>query len=542
MNGDVNQPMSSSSSNAPVTQPRLGLVGWLRWAWRQLTSMRTALFLLFLLAVAALPGSYFPQRGIDPTRVRDYLDSHKTTGPWLDRIGMFDVYSSPWFSAVYLLLMVSLVGCILPRLRTLARELRSHPVRAPRNLARMPARAELEVDASPTEALAAARALLAERRFKLRPEAESVDERGGAYVSAEKGFLREVGNLAFHLSFLVVIVGVAVGHLWGWKADVIVPAGTTYTNQLAYVDVASPGPLADMESMQPFVINVKKVDVDFETKAQGTQFGQPRSFTAQVTTQDDPSAPAVERTLQVNHPLSFGSTEVFLLGNGYAPMVTVKDAKGTTLLEDRIPFRPQDNNYTSTGAVKVTASKMPKQIGFTGVFMPTAVNPMANPVSSFPGPAAPALLLELHEGELFPGGRPQSVYALDTTSMKTPLTKSGLPQRILLRPGQTEQIMGDRGSVTFSGLERFAGLQIRYDPGKGIVLVGSACTLAGLLLSLLVRRRRVFVRAVERDGRTLLEVAGLAKGEDLRLEDAVADLARALTDRLPSNPAPSSKA
>lgn len=539
MNGDVNQPMPSST--APLAQPRLGPLGWLRWAWRQLTSMRTALFLLFLLAVAALPGSYFPQRGIDPTRVRDYLDSHRTSGPWLDRIGMFDVYSSPWFSAVYLLLMVSLVGCVLPRLRVLARELRGAPVRAPRRLERMPARAELEVDASPAEALAAARELLAHKRFRLRAEQDSHDQQG-AYVSAEKGYLREVGNLTFHLALLVVIVGVAVGHLWGWKADVIVPAGTTYTNQLAYVDVASPGPLANMEDMQPFVIDVKKVDVDFETTAQGTQFGQPRSFTAQVTTRDTPSAPAVARTLQVNHPLSFGSAEVFLLGNGYAPIITVKDRAGTVLLHDRVPFRPQDNNYTSTGAVKVTATKAPNQIGFTGVFMPTAVDPMANPVSSFPGPANPALLLELHVGTLFPGGRPQSVYALDSTSMKTPLTKSGLPQRLLLLPGETKEILGDRGTVSFTGLERFAGLQIRYDPGKGITFVGAVLTLGGLLLSLLVRRRRVFVRATQRDGRTLLEVAGLAKGEDLRLEDAIEQLRSELAERLTPTPLPSSKA
>lgn len=545
------------SSSSAVTQPRIGALGLLRWAWRQLTSMRTALFLLFLLAIAALPGSYFPQRGVDPTRVQTYLDEHKSAGPWLDRIGMFDVYSSPWFSAVYLLLVVSLLGCVLPRLRVLARELRSAPPRAPRRLAAMPAREVVEVPGDTDAALAAAREVLRGRRFRLRPEAESVDAPAGAsaastapgaaatavataetpaggsrYVSAERGYLREVGNLLFHLALLVVILGVAVGHLWGWRIDVIVPAGKTYTNNLAYADVAAPGPLVDMNDLDPFVVKVDRVDVDFETQAKGAQFGQPRSFTAKVTTQDSPTAPKVSRDLAVNHPLSFGDATVYLLGNGYAPVIQVKDAKGKVVFDDAVVFRPQDNFYTSTGAVKVTGSNPPKQLGFLGVFMPTAANAMANPVSVFPAPVNPQLLLELHEGTLFPGGKPQSVYSLNTTSMPPVKMKSGLPQRILLTPGETKELTGGRGSVSFVGLKRFAGLQIRNDPGKDIAFAGAVLTLAGLLLSLLVRRRRVFVRASEHEGRTLLEVAGLAKGEDLRLDDAIRDLADELAERL----------
>ena len=56
-------------ASAPVQQPSLGFIGGLRWMWRQLTSMRTALILLFLLALAAVPGSVFPQRGVSPLRV-----------------------------------------------------------------------------------------------------------------------------------------------------------------------------------------------------------------------------------------------------------------------------------------------------------------------------------------------------------------------------------------------------------------------------------------------------------------------------------------
>ncbi|MGH3095550.1 MAG: cytochrome c biogenesis protein ResB, partial [Streptosporangiales bacterium] len=86
----------------PQLGARAGLVATLRWAWRQLTSMRTALFLLFLLAVAAIPGSLLPQRPANPGRVQQYFAQHPTLAPVLDRLSGFDVFGSPWFAAIYL--------------------------------------------------------------------------------------------------------------------------------------------------------------------------------------------------------------------------------------------------------------------------------------------------------------------------------------------------------------------------------------------------------------------------------------------------------
>lgn len=52
--------MAKKVSKKDIAVSALGFLGMLRWAWTQLTSMRTALFLLLLLAVAAVPGSLFP--------------------------------------------------------------------------------------------------------------------------------------------------------------------------------------------------------------------------------------------------------------------------------------------------------------------------------------------------------------------------------------------------------------------------------------------------------------------------------------------------
>jgi len=119
--------------------PRLGLGGGLRFLWTQLSSMRTALVLLFALALAAIPGSLVPQRKISPVRVSEFISAHPTLGPIYDKVGMFGVFTSPWFSAIYLLLFVSLVGCIIPRVGVYGRAVRARPPRTPRNLARLPA-------------------------------------------------------------------------------------------------------------------------------------------------------------------------------------------------------------------------------------------------------------------------------------------------------------------------------------------------------------------------------------------------------------------
>lgn len=96
-----------------VEIPELGLFGLIRFAWRQLTSMRTALILLMMLGVAAVPGSLIPQRTSNPIGVRDFFEKHPGTAPFygslslmfMDRLGLarFISCSLSHLSAVYFL-------------------------------------------------------------------------------------------------------------------------------------------------------------------------------------------------------------------------------------------------------------------------------------------------------------------------------------------------------------------------------------------------------------------------------------------------------
>src|SRR5690348_8774890 len=151
----------------PSAPPALSPVELARWAWRQLTSMRTALVLLFLLALAAIPGSIVPQQNIASASVSSWKAAHPTLAPIYEKLGLFSVYDSVWFSAIYLLLLVSLVGCIVPRLRVYWRGMRARPPRAPRNLSRLPASLSFTVDDEPSVVLDRAAGVLRKRRFRV---------------------------------------------------------------------------------------------------------------------------------------------------------------------------------------------------------------------------------------------------------------------------------------------------------------------------------------------------------------------------------------
>src|ERR1700745_1160993 len=105
--------------------------------------MRTALVLLFLLAVASVPGAMLPQEGLDPQAVQQDYAAHPSLAPLLARVSVVHGFAAPWFAAIYLLLFASLAGCVIPRTFRLVGSGRQPAPRAPTQLRRLPARAGL---------------------------------------------------------------------------------------------------------------------------------------------------------------------------------------------------------------------------------------------------------------------------------------------------------------------------------------------------------------------------------------------------------------
>ena len=498
--------MVATETRPPETPVR---TGWalLRNGWRALTSMRIALVLLFLLALGALPGALLPQRSLNQGLVDQYFADHPTLAPLLSRLGFFDVFAAPWFAAVYLLLMVSLVGCVLPRALEHAKALRAAPVAVPRNLARLPHHAVATLDVDPEAAAAAVRARLKGWRTSETPDG----------FSAEKGYLREAGNLVFHLALIGLLLGFAGGKLWGYEGQVIVQSdGGQFCNTgiLGY-DSFRAGLRVDGTRLDPFCVQVDDFTATYLPD------GQASAYAASIGYQSAEDLAAGTSTwrpfpLAVNHPLRLDGDRVYLQGHGYTPRFTVTFPDGQQRT-GAIQWSPVDlTTMLSQGATKfqrpgVTDDAQRKVTGLaiTGLLAPTTSG--GDVVTSvFPAANDPEVAVDVLRGDLgLDDGRGQSIFAVDQSKVDSgALVKVA---RANLLPGQSLRL--DDGTVVrFDGVGQWVNLQVSHDPGEAATLVFAILLLAGLLGSLTVRRRRFWAKITPYgDGRTVVELGGLAR-------------------------------
>ncbi len=535
-----------------IVQPKIGFVGTLRFFWRQLTSMRTAIILLLLLAVAAVPGSMWPQRSSDPNGVIQFFSKNPSLAPVLDKIQLFDVYTSVWFSAIYLLLFISLLGCVLPRTMHHLRALRAKPPRTPARLERLEVVETIELTAADLEnddgthvdaaaAIDAARAQLRASGYRVA----LYDGAGGLSVSAERGYLRETGNLVFHTALIGVLIAVGIGGGFGYTGQKVIVEGQSFVNVKGSFDSFTPGRFYTDEALQPFRLTLDDFDAKYEEQSVKA-YGQPIDYTASVTTWL-PGDDGVTSKIKVNEPLDMGGSHLFLLGNGYAPTITVRDGKGNVAFTASVPFLPQDANLTSTGVIRVPDA-LPQQLAFLAFFYPTASELTSGALTSIhPDLRNPVLTLFAYTGDLgLDRGVPQNVYALDPSNLTQIAGGDSGRKGLELRPGQTVDLPDGLGTVTFDSaspnaapddwshsVPRFVSLDVHRDPAQNWVLLFACLAVAGLLGSLFVPRRRVWVKAKEgKNGSLRLEYAGLARGDDPTLAAAVSAIVKRHLERL----------
>jgi len=490
------------------------LIFWPRWFWRQLTSMRTALFLLLLLAIAAVPGSVYPQRSADPNGVRIFFDNNPDVAEVMDDFQLFDVYTSVWFSSIYILLFVSLVGCVVPRTKVHFEALRAQPVQTPQNLKRMPVHQKAQDQVGYLET---ALQVLKSKRYKVAMHQDS--------VSAEKGYIKETGNLVFHFSLIGVLIAVGVGGGLSFSGQRVLVVGDSFVNNLASYDSFSPGPFFDEAQLEPFSVRLDDFQVLYDLQ-NPNNLGQPIDFIASVTSEGKSSE------VRVNYPLEAPGASIYLTGNGFAPVITVFDGEGNVAFSGPSVFLPQDSNMTSLGVIKVPDA-LPKQVGIIAFFYPTAEQLESGAYTSiYPDPIDPLMTMNVYSGDLgLDEGVPKNVFALDTENLEVVASRDGPNDPIQLRIGETVELPNQLGKVRFDGLLRFASLDVAYNPAGIWVLLFALLALFSMGLSLMTPRRRIWVRR-NKDG--TIELAALARSDDPRLEEVLVEIRTAIESKVGS--------
>jgi cytochrome c biogenesis protein len=477
--------------------------------------MRTALLLLLLLAAASVPGSIYPQRSADPNGVVQYFDTNPQLAEVLDFFQLFDVYTSIWFSAIYILLFTSLIGCVLPRTKIHYEALKAQPVQTPSNLSRMPV-FESATTPKGVDPVEKGMQILKSQRYRVAHRGDS--------ISAEKGYMRETGNLVFHFSLVGVLIAVGIGGGLSFSGQRVLAEGDTFVNNLAGFDSLSPGTFFNPDSLSPLSVTLEKFEVDYDF-ANETNIGTPLDFRATVTVKSPNDQQGETALVRVNEPLDATNVSLYLTGHGYAPEITIRDANGDVSYSGATIFLPQDGNMTSIGIIKVP-DNLPEQIGIVGFFYPSAVQLTTGAYTSiFPGVIDPLISLNVYTGDLgLDSGIPLNVYALDTDRLTQVAGRGTDNPAVELRLGETADLPNGLGTVSFDGIKRFASLDIAYNPGQIWVLIFSLLALGAVTVSLVTPRRRVWVKKTSKG----FEVAALSKRDDPKLEEVVRELTKAI--------------
>lgn len=525
---------------------------YIRKAWRWLTSMRTALALLFLLALAAIPGSLLPQRDLNEQNVQEFIESNGTVAEIYDKLQLFDVFSSIWFQAIFLLLAVSLIGCIIPRSIDHYKAWRTQPTRAPKYLHRLPLSAEGHSEKSEEELSAEIHNRL--KRWRVAEYTPDEDRAGVHAFSAERGYGRELANLIFHVALVAILVTVAAGHLVNYEGQVIVvtesgsQGGNTSLEQstefcntsTSNFDSFRAGPLFDGTGLHPFCMTAHDFTAKYLPNGQAEMFTSNVSYAEGDDIYKDPSE-WKDYELKVNHPLRLAQNRVYLQGHGYAPTVTVEWPDGEKRTQT-IQFQPTDTTFfLSSGVLRFDPpagmypdlfERRQNQLAIQGLFAPTAEWSGENGKllqSSHPGLNDPALAVDIYRGDAgLDTGTPQSLFSLDTS-----LVHSGQLQKIdRVNLSQGDDVTLDDGTkITFNGANEFANYQVSYDPFQKWVLASALIMLVSLVASLMIKRRRVYIRLRpdSADG-TTIEMGGLARTDRAGWSEEFHELHRALLE------------
>jgi cytochrome c biogenesis protein len=471
----------------------------LKMAWRWLTRMRTALYLLGILGIETLLATVIPQSPNVPTTVNAWRAG--TEGPGLvvsnliDMIGGYDLYGSALFLATLLLLFLSLTACLIPRIRAWVRLVRrGRPPRAGA-LTGQPHVASFVTDRPADEVHAQARTLL-DRRWRLR----SADADPGRVdqVAAERGIItREGGSLAFHLSFYVLLVAVVFGQLLGFSGQVGVIEGEATTDTPVAYWRATPGRWWGPEDHRAFTMTLDEFRVDWH---RDPSFGGQPSLFESVVTVEEAGGRTYTDTIGGNDPLIVDGMKIHQLGWGYAPRVIISDG-GDIVHDGYLTANMTDGGFFRTAA---KAPRADPDIGLQLRLFPYAPEGEDGEprLTGAPWAEAPLLMFEAYRGDLRLD-RVQNVSTLDLTGLES--QGGGY-----LRLGQTV-VLPDGMTITFLDLRRWVGFQMSYRPTVPWLLLGGTMMFVGLVASLYAYRRRLWVQAESRPGGgTLVRVAGRA--------------------------------
>ncbi len=361
----------------------------------------------------------------------------------MERLQVFQVFSSAWFSVGLVVLIISIVACTIDRTPRLWRHSADIRVTQPDLFydPTLPDRALMAgVDAAAVE-----KAL---RRSRFAVRRETAD--GVTFLYGDRHRWTKMATLLTHTGLVLFLVAAAVTSRLGDEQGLVVAEGDSLTVQ----PIGTPGLL--------LVRNL-----GFE--APGFETGNPTDFTTHLAVYRDGQQIA-EKVIRVNDPLEVGGYTFHQNGFGPAPDVAIRDEAGRLLWTGPIPMTDEAAGFPFAefavpGRDVVLQLLLQRQPDGTGVMLALPFQAMGTN----------------------PDGTPRIV---------------GL-EPVALARGETANPDGTDFAIELRGFADYTLLIAKRDPGQGLVWIAFGLLISGLVIVFWMPRRRVWAR-LDAEGRLAL--------------------------------------
>jgi cytochrome c biogenesis protein len=291
------------------------------------SSMRFAISLLVLLAIAAIIGTVVRQSDIMPNYVNQF-------GPFwyevLRKFGIYTVYTSWWFLLILLVLIVSTSLCVIRNAPKMLRDMRSWRAGVrEESLRNFHHKSEWTAPLDPAALAHQSAVRLSHAGYKVK----IVEKRNGTLVTAKKGAGNKFGYIFAHTAIVVILLGGMLDselpirlQQWflgktsymgsGLIANVpeqhrLSVSNPTYRGNILLSEGQS-GRTATIQQASgvllqelPFDIELKKFHIDFYST------GMPKLFASDVVVHDRALGKTFPATIKVNQPLIYKGVAVY---------------------------------------------------------------------------------------------------------------------------------------------------------------------------------------------------------------------------------------
>jgi len=412
-------------------------------------SLKLTIFLFLFLAATSILGTLVPQ-GLHPEQYKELYSPPLFA--IFDFLNAFDMYHSWWFTLLLGLLSVNIIFCTvqgIPRIWRLT--FRGEEPTDDNILKSAPIRKTIPLQKSLPELEQQATAIV-KNLVATTPVRKT---KGSAtYFFAEKGRWSRLGMLLVHASIIFILAGGLIGTIWGFNGQMLIVEGEQSDRVTLFGD-------AGIKKID-FSVRCTDFTIDFY------ETGMPKEFRSDVTIIEG-EREKTSASIRVNHPLKYGG---------------MKFCQATYGIAGTKNFQVTVQKTTTKEEFLLHLNMMKKvQLQESNTFFAIA---KFSPNHEGRGPAVLGVIIE--------ADKPHDIFWIFGDDGKT-----------------SDQKAGDY-IFTLKDFEKiyYTGIQVSKDPGIPLVWFGFLAILTGLILSLFLSHRKIWIRISEKENGGEIAIAATA--------------------------------